>query len=178
MKYKKLATIAIILIIIINNAYTQNKKHEVNWYTIEQVQSLSKNSPRAILIDVYTEWCTWCKVMDKKTWTNPVIADYVNNNFYAVKFDAESLDTVIFKDYTFINENKTRRSTHQFAIAILNENLSYPSIAYLDKDLQLVTVIPGYQKPEDIEPILVFINEEKYKTTTYEKFFKEFKSKL
>ena len=168
-------TTIIFLTLLVNNAYTQS---EVKWYTIKEAQELSKRNPKAILIDVYTEWCTWCKVMDKKTWTNPVIAKYVNENYYAVKFDAESLDTVIFKDYTFINENKTRRATHQFAIAILNGKMSYPSIAYLDKEMQLVTAIPGYKKPEDIEPILLFIKEEKYKTTTYEEFFKEFKSKL
>ena len=129
----------------------------IKWYTIEEAQKLNEKTPRNILMDVYTDWCGWCKVMDKETFGHPVIAKYINENFYPVKFNAESADPVIFAGKTYVSKGKT----HDFTMA-LGVN-GYPAIAYFTGKLEMLVVVPGFSKPEQIEPLLHYIVEEKYK---------------
>jgi thioredoxin-related protein len=150
------------------------EKSVVKWYTIAEAQILNKKEPRKIMIDVYTDWCGWCKKMDAETFTDPIIANYINTNFYAVKFNAESKDSVVFNGKTFYNKG-TGRSTHQFAKALLKNQISYPSIAYLNDDLRLITTMPGYYKPVDLEPLLKYFGTNSFKKQQYEEFQKTFK---
>src|SRR3954454_9110641 len=73
----------------------------VKWMSFEQAVEKSKSEKRKIFIDVYTDWCGWCKVMDQKTFTDPAVAKLLNEKFYAVKFNAEQRDDVKFHDTTF-----------------------------------------------------------------------------
>jgi len=151
---------------------------KVKWYTIKEALELQKKEPRKIIIDVYTDWCGWCKRMDKETFNHPVIAAYLNNHFYPVKFNAESFDSIEFGGKKFINEGKGQRPTHQFAFALLNGQLSYPSVAYLNENLQLLATIPGFLTADQLEPLLNFIVEDKYKSTTLDNYQKTFVSKI
>ncbi|MGV3585410.1 MAG: thioredoxin family protein, partial [Adhaeribacter sp.] len=65
------------------------KKGKINWLSLEEAAVLNKKEPRKMVIDVYTDWCGWCRKMDQSTFSDPEVADYVNKNFYAVKLDAE-----------------------------------------------------------------------------------------
>ena len=67
----------------------------------EAVERCAKE-PKMVFIDVYTDWCGWCKRMDQSTFANPVIAQYMNDHFYAVKFDAERQDTITFQGHQFV----------------------------------------------------------------------------
>lgn len=176
---KKSLIVAIILTIPFLFSHAQLKVPEkVKWYTIEQALELQKKEPRKILIDVYTDWCGWCKKMDAETFSHPVIAEFLNTHFYPVKFDAESSDSIVFAGKTFKNENQGNRPTHQFAVALLQGNMSYPSVAYLNEKLQLLAAIPGYYTASNLEPLLNFIAEDKYIDTTLEDYQKTFKTKI
>ncbi len=74
---------------------------EIKWITLEDAVYLQQAAPRNIIIDVYTNWCGPCKLLDRNTFGNKDVAKYINENFYAVKFNAEGDDTVNFKEYTF-----------------------------------------------------------------------------
>lgn len=151
---------------------------KVKWYTIEQAIELQKKEPRKIMIDVYTDWCGWCKKMDNETFDHPVIAEFLNTNFYPVKFNAESKEPVNFGGKTFVNENKGNRSSHQFAIALLQGQMSYPSIAYLNEKNEPLGAIPGYYSAKDFEPLIYYIEEDKYKTASFDEYKKSFISKI
>jgi thiol:disulfide interchange protein len=98
MAQKGLKILFILFIIAsINSRSLAQEAETVKWYTIEEVQKLVKNEPRKIYIDMYTDWCGWCKVMDKKTFTDDRISSKLNSTFYAVKFDAEGKNPVDFK---------------------------------------------------------------------------------
>ncbi|HCY80556.1 MAG TPA: thioredoxin family protein, partial [Xanthomarina gelatinilytica] len=74
-----------------------------NWVTLEEAVALQKKNPKKIMIDAYTNWCGPCKMLDKNTFKNKDVADYVNKHYYAVKFNAEGNETINFKGNTFTN---------------------------------------------------------------------------
>ena len=151
-------------------------QEKVKWYSFEEAVALNKENPRKIFIDVYTDWCGWCKKLDKTTFVDPVIVEILNNKYYSVKFNAESTKPIDFGGKTFTNEGGSR-STHQLAAALLQGKMSYPSAAYLTEDLQLLTSVPGYLTPKDLEPILNFFSTDSYKTVAYQAYLKDFKGK-
>jgi thioredoxin-related protein len=150
----------------------------IKWYTLEEALELNAKQPKKIFIDIYTDWCGWCKTMDKNTFSNPYIAKYLSENFYPVKFNAEGTGDITYKGQVFKNRNQGQRSTHDFAIALLQGKLSYPSVAFLDSTSTPITFLAGYQTPEQFEPILVFISEGRYKTEKWDVFQSKFVSKL
>ncbi|RMG18380.1 MAG: DUF255 domain-containing protein, partial [Bacteroidetes bacterium] len=74
---------------------------QINWVSIEEAAKLAQQDGKKILIDVYTDWCGWCKKMDKATYANAEVANYINANFHAVKFNAEQREEVVLKGKTF-----------------------------------------------------------------------------
>lgn len=144
---------------------------KIKWVDFEEAAALNEKKPKKIFLDMYTDWCGWCKKMDQSTFLNPVIVDYMNKNFYAVKFNAERKDTVAYKGKDYVNTNPTgQRASHQLAQVVLNGRMSYPSFAFMDEDMNMITVVPGYRKAPEFEAILNFIGSNAYKTQKWEEF--------
>lgn len=152
----------------------QGKEVKIKWYSFEEAYNLNKKKPRKIFIDVYTDWCGWCKKMDAETFTNPVIAAYMNKQFYCVKLNAEMKDTLEIDGVKFVNPGKGR-STHQLANELLKGKMSYPSYVFLNEKSQWLTVIPGYQTPADFEPVIHYFGEDAYLKTPWEEYRANFK---
>lgn len=179
LKFIKMKSIFILLFVTMAGVQVSAQKTEkVKWYTIDEALKLNAAAPRKIMIDVYTDWCGWCKKMDAETFDHPIIAKYINTNFYPVKFDAESSAPVKFGEHTFENQGNgsARKSTHQFASALGVSG--YPSVAYIDGDLKLIGVVPGFFTPDKIESLLHFIAEEKYRSINLEEYEKTFVGEL
>ncbi len=168
-KIYKILFVLILIVALEYNGYAQEKP-SVKWYTIEEVQTLVKKEPRKIFIDMYTDWCGWCKVMDKKTFTDPKVIEMLNTDYYAVKFNAEGKAEVTFKDRKFKFVPQGSRGYHELAATLMQGKLSYPTSVFLDENLNLISPLPGYYPPEKLLPILEFIGKDYYKTTTYEQF--------
>ncbi|GAA4453685.1 thioredoxin family protein [Rurimicrobium arvi] len=141
---------------------------EINWISLDEVQKKMKVAPRKVYIDVYTPWCGWCKVMDQKTFSNPNVIKYINEHYYAVKFNAEQTDSVHFMGSAYGLEGRT----NQFAIQLLRGQLSYPTTVIMEENFQNPQLIPGYQDVKAIEPILKYIAENHYKTTPWDQYTK------
>jgi len=172
MMIQKRWLLVILLVIITLGAHAQSNK--VEWYRFEKAVELNQEEPKKILVDVYTDWCGWCKKMKKETFNHPAIAQYINQHFYPVRFNAEGSQEVTFKGKTFRQKGTGSRKTHELAIALLQGRMSYPSVAYMDEKNQLITAVPGYYSPKDIEPILKFFVSDAYKNQSFEEFKKEF----
>ncbi|TYB79199.1 thioredoxin family protein [Bizionia myxarmorum] len=128
---------------------------EINWLTLEEAVKLQKKNPKKIMMDMYTNWCGPCKMLDKNTFQNKDVADYVNKYFYAVKFNAEGNDVVNFNGKTYTNPNynpakaNNRNSGHELARYFSVR--SYPTIIYLAEDGSLLAPVIGYQTPQQLE---------------------------
>lgn len=177
MAYRYILTLAILVAFALFSSFTGSteKKDDKNtsqitWYTMEEVQELMKKEKRKIYIDVYTDWCGWCKVMDKNTFTDPDVANLLNTKFYAVKLDGEGKEDITFKDYTFKYVQNGRSGYHELAAALMNGKMSYPTSVFLDENFNMIQPFPGYLTPEKLEPILEFLGDDIYKTQSWEDY--------
>lgn len=120
----------------------------IQWMGMEEALAAQQSDPKPIFIDVYTDWCGWCKVMDKKTFSRPEVAQYMNENFHSVKFNAEKEEPLTLNGQQFEVVNAGRRGIHTFAYALLNGQMSYPSYVILDSEMQRRAVIKGFKEAE------------------------------
>ena len=122
-------------------------------------------------MDAYTIWCGPCKMLDKNTFSNEDVASYVNENYYAVKFNAEGNETVNYKGNTFTNPNFIPNSTGRNSSHQLSSYFgirAYPTIIFLDEDANLIAPIPGYRTPTQLELYLKFFKDVKPEEITKE----------
>ena len=159
------------------NASAQNVSG-VKWYSIEEAEKLNKETPKKIMVDVYTDWCGWCKKMDKETFNHPVIAKYINENYYPVKLNAESKSEISFRGTPYKYVAEGNRGYNELASSLLNGQMSYPSIAYLNEKLELLGAVPGYMTAKDIEPLLNYIVEDKFSDQSLADYQATFKSSI
>lgn len=146
-------------------------KAAIRWYSFEEAYELNKKKPKKIFVDVYTNWCGWCKRMDQDTFSDPEIAKYMQKHFYCVKLNAERKDTVVLDGVKLVNPNPgSRNSTHQLANELLRNKMSYPSFVFLNEKGNQITAVGGYQKPEGFIVILNFIGGDHYLKESFESF--------
>ena len=141
----------------------ENQETPVKWMSFEQAIEKSKTEKRKIFIDVYTEWCGWCKVMDKNTFSETQVAKILNEKFYPVKLDAEQKEDIVFNGTTFKFIPSGNNGTHQLALALLNNQLSYPTVVFLDENFRMIQPLQGYQKAEDFHKIIQYIGEDHFR---------------
>jgi thioredoxin-related protein len=164
----------------------------VQWTTFQELNTLASSSKwskqkRKVVVDLYTDWCGWCKRMDAATYANPEIAAYMNEHYYAIKFDAEQKDSVVFggRTYKFIvtqqlkdqNGNVVReKGTHELALALGSNNgrIGYPTTVFLDEDLNLLQALPGYLGPDQFKPMLEYFGGDHHKTTAWDTYLKNY----
>ena len=152
---------------------------EINWITMDEAVERQIKNPKKIIIDMYTNWCGPCRMLDRNTFSNKKLAEYVNSNFYAVKFNAEGNEIVNFKGQKFSNPNydpaKSRRRNSQHQLAQHFGVRSYPTILFLDEEGQFLAPIPGYMPPSKLELFLKLFGEDLYKTLDSQEAFNSYK---
>lgn len=168
----------LVLIVFTFVSFTSNAQEKINWLSFEKAIELNKENPKLILIDVYTDWCGYCKKMDKETYANATIASYINKNFYAIKLDGEGKEDINYKGYTFKLKGEGKSKYHELSAALMEGQLSYPTTIFMTEKEQMLQKIPGYLTVERFEKILAYFNTEAYKNQEWADFEKDFKSNL
>ena len=114
------------------------------------------------------------------TFDNPVIAAYINKNFYPVKFDAETKKSITFKDnkYNFRPNVGKRGGVHEMAIYLTRQRLNYPSVVFLDENMENPQPVDGFQNPARMDKLLKFFGEDYYKQVDWGLFNQLYKSPL
>lgn len=156
--------IPLILALVITTANTIAQ--EIKWVTFEEALVLQKKKPKKIMMDVYTNWCGPCKKLDKNTFQNTDVAKYVNENYYAVKFNAEGNDVVKYKEVTYKNpgykaEMASRRNGVHDLTRALGVN-AYPTIVFFDDKGEMIFPLRGYQNPQQLELYLKMFKSDKH----------------
>lgn len=142
MSYLRYASLIIVFLISTSFVEKTGKvgetKNELSWHNIEEAQELVKTNPKMVFIDFTAKWCSWCKVMDKKTFTDPEVAEYLNEFFYSVKMDFDSP-----KKFNYLGTEYTAKE-----LAKKNGVTGLPTMLVASSDFKDVYKIVGYQKPK------------------------------
>jgi len=175
-------------------AFSQDKDLSINWMSWDEAVALQAKEredyntdkklnppPKKIFLDIYTDWCGWCKKMDATTFKNSQVIEVMNTYYYPVKLDAEMPNSIIFNNHTFANPNpnpvKGRRGTHQLAASLLDNQMSYPSYVIMDENTSRMTIYKGFKREDDMLSILTFFGSNQY--LNYKQFLeKQFKQQL
>lgn len=134
-------------------------KPKVNWLTFEQLETALAQEPKNVIIHFYADWCSYCKKMERVVYTKPSIIAAINNNYYAVKFNVESKDTIRFGGKEFINRNlgKRRRAYHEipeFLAGRKGKKLALPATVILDENFNIKNRYYRYVSPKEMLTIL------------------------
>lgn len=152
-------------------------QNTVNWLSWEQGMKKSEEQPKKFIVDLYTEWCGWCKKMDATTFHDPFIVGYINDNYIAIKFDAEQKNSIIFKNVEYAFTKGARRGYHALAAKMTNGQLRYPTIVFLDENADVIQAIPGFQDESTLEKILTYFAEDHHKRTPWASYQRIYKSR-
>ena len=156
---------------------------QIQWMSMNEALAAQKVTPKKIFMDVYTDWCGPCKLLDRNTFTNKRLIRYMKKYYYAVKFDGEGNEAITYKDFTYTNPNhqperKGRNSQHFFADALRIN--AYPSLVFFDETGELIQALPGYKTAQELELFLKLVASDDYKNVLTEeawaRYQDEFKS--
>jgi thioredoxin-related protein len=143
----------------------------IKWYGFEEGMKLAAKKKLPVIVDVYTEWCGWCKKMDNETFRNQSITEYISKYFIAVKLNAEDKNPINYLGKTYVNPNPAAsRSTHQLPGTLAKQRIGYPTYIYLDSAGKTITLTQGYLQADDMLPLLKYIGSGSYKTMTWKEF--------
>ena len=135
---------------------TVQGQEAIQWMKFEEAIAANAKNPKMILVDVYTDWCGWCKKMDKDTFTDPRVIAHFQKNFYAVKLNAEDTN----RKFPFMG--KTFTEAEMAASMRVN---SYPNFVVIEPGLQNIAQLPGYREPEAFLAGLAELIEKAFKKT-------------
>lgn len=128
-------------------------KSTLRWYTYNEGISRARAQQRPVIIDFYASWCHWCKVMERETFSNEQVKKRLAADYIAIRIDMESNTAIRLKGRTL--------APQEFASMMGVRGL--PTLAFLDKNGEPITAIPGFIKPDILLPLLNYIRDECYK---------------
>lgn len=140
MRSDKFIIALVLLLSVVFVSYAQEQ--EIKWISFEKLEDSLNVKPKKVFISFYADWCTYCKKMEKVAYRDPNVVSILNSEYYAVKMNAESKDTLVFEGKKFYNAElgKKRRPTHQIPLMLAsrrNRPFSLPAIVILDKSFKI-----------------------------------------
>lgn len=170
---QKFKWLYILVVVVFTMGFYEAPKPKIQWLTFQEMEALYATNPKPIVIDMYTNWCGWCKVMDKVTYKNAKVVKYINEHFYAIKMDAESDQTFHLngKEYLYNKENRI----NNLAIYLSRGRLEFPNTIFLSSIDAAPAPLSGYMKPKDIEAPLKYFAQKKNMEMSFEDFDKTMK---
>ena len=173
---KSILNLSLVLLFVASSASDSLAQNKIKWISWEEALAAQEVEKKKILVDIYTDWCTWCKKMDKATFQKDKIATFVNKNYYAIRFDAETKRDINFNNKTYKYVKNGRKGYHELALAITQGQLSYPTVVFLDEELSVIQPIPGFQDEKTFEMIMTYFAGDHYISTPWASYTRTYKS--
>jgi len=148
----------------------QATSQEIKWMSWEEAAAANDKQPKKIFVDIYTNWCGWCKKMDATTFKEPEVISLINTSYYPVKLNAEQKESIYWRDVEFQWIAGGRDGVNKLAYELLDGQMSYPTYVILDEEYSRILASPGYKDGKTILKELRYASEEHYKTTTWEAY--------
>ena len=149
---------------------SSNEMAGVNWMSWQEAEQHATVEKRKFMVDLYTDWCGWCKKMDAATFQQSYISNYINEHYYPVKFNAEMKEDVVYQGKTYSFVSNGNRGYHALAAEITRGRLGYPTVVFLDENMEVIQAISGYRGPDEFERILAYFADDFHKKIPWEKF--------
>jgi thioredoxin-related protein len=153
----------LILILFVAGLFTMLSAKDLQWKKYNAGVIEAKKSGKKVLVDVYTDWCKWCKKMDEVTYKDGKVKAYLEKNFVVIKLDAEGTENVSYQGRTM--------AAPQFAKEMQIDG--YPATLFMKSSGEAITVLPGYSEPAMFLNVLSYIKEEQYSKKNFEQYLKE-----
>lgn len=162
-----------VLVVAMLSATAQPKKKGVTWSNAETITGLMQQQPKPIVVDVYTNWCQYCKVMDATTWKNDSVTAYMQEHYYALKLNAEDKNELAWmgNSYAYVSRYKV----NELAVALLRGNMVYPSTVIIPPSGEW-QVLPGVLKPTELEMVLKYYGTDAWQTMDFLEWQRSFSS--
>lgn len=122
----------------------------IEWLDLETAADRNKEEKKFFFIDIYTDWCGWCKKMDQSTFKDSAVVEYMSKHFYAVKMNAESKDPVAYKEVLYEYKMFNGKGYNELAVNLLSGKMSFPSFVVLSKKEVKIGTLIGFQKPTEL----------------------------
>ncbi len=143
------STLKVILLTVVTICATAFKtSEEIKWVDFNKGYDLAKKKNKIMLVDVYTDWCGWCKRMDRDAYAKPTVSDLVNKDFVAIRFNPEVTGVM----YSFEGKSYTGE---QLAGVISNHQISgYPTTIFIYPKVKKTEIVVGYKNEEQMISVL------------------------
>jgi thioredoxin-related protein len=141
----------------------RRSRSKISWQNIESGLKQANRENKPIVVDFYTNWCHWCKVMDEKTYSSRSVIRYASRNLIMVKVNAES-SRRYYVNGEYLSSPDLAKT---FGVS------SYPNTTFLLPDGRRLDAVSGYIPPEKFLPILKYIGDKAYKEMTFEQWLKK-----
>lgn len=147
----------LVMLVMVSTVFSQSEK-AVNWLNFKQLEDSLHVQPKKVFIDFYANWCSACIKMQKEVFTDTLIIDLLNKDYYAVKMNVETQDTISFGKQVFINKRLNKRNPiHQIPLLMArqkNKPFSLPALVFLDEKFQAKARYFQYLNVKQLSKIL------------------------
>ncbi len=162
MKTKHILILFIYSLLCFEISESQENNPKLKWLNFNDAVKVSEKSNKKLLVDVYTDWCSWCKKMDSNVYANEKVLEYLNKYFVVVKLNAEGKTTVNFKDTIY--------SAAEFSQGM--GVTGYPATLFFTANGNPITLLPGYVEAPMFLNVLRYISESRYEKESFDTFLK------
>jgi thioredoxin-related protein len=153
---------------------TTTGKKKIDWLSFNEMMTKMESQSKKILVFITTDWAGWGKRMDQSTFSDSLIIEMVQRYFFPVKLDAEYKEDIVVRDRTYKFIPNGRRGYHELAAELLNGRMAYPYCVFLDESGNIITTLPGYKEPDELNVVLEYIRTDSYKTMTWDAYQREY----